>query len=76
MAMTFVFDDDEMQRAKDKGINFTRLKDTTEESLNKMLNDSIINIFMPFLKEEKENEEIRQDFHNQIIMREIWSGKK
>ena len=74
MAIIFVFTDDEEARAKALGVNYMHLKDTSIESLEKMINDPFVLIFMPFLKSKKEIEEIRANFKNQVAMREIWKA--
>jgi hypothetical protein len=74
MAIIFVFTDEEEQRAKELGVNYFKLKDTTDKSLDNFLNNSILLMFMPFLNDPKEKEELRTNFNNQVIMRKIWKG--
>jgi len=74
MAVVFVFTDEEEARAKKLNVNYMRLHGETDEALNKMLDDVSIKIFMPFLSDSKEREELFTNFHNQIVMRNIWKG--
>ena len=76
MAIVFVFNDEEDNRAKELGVNVMKLKDTTDESLTAMLNEPMVAIFMPFLQEKEEKEKLFENFHNQIAMRKIWTGKE
>lgn len=75
MAVVFVFTDEEEKRAKKLGVNIIKLKDTKIETLQKLISDPITLIFMPFFKDKKELEELETNFRNQVVMREIWSGK-
>jgi hypothetical protein len=76
MAIVFVFNDEEDNRAKELGVNVMKLKDTTDESLTHMLNEPMVAIFMPFLQEPEEKKKLFDNFHNQIVMRKIWTGKE
>ena len=75
MAIIFVFTDREQERAKELGVNHVRLYDTSKESFDKMLNDPMIKIIMPFLSDEKERRELEINFGNQVMMRKIWRGE-
>lgn len=76
MAIVFVFTDREEERAKELGVNHVRLYDTSMESLDKMLNNPILKIVMPFLSDEKERRELIINFQNQVAMRKIWLGEE
>lgn len=75
MAKVFVFTDEEEARAKEMEVNYFRLKDTSDESLEAVWKDPFITIFMPFLLEKEQQDKIMMDFHNQIAMRKIWKGE-
>jgi len=75
MAIVFVFTDEEDKRAKEHGVNTIKLKDTKIETLQEFVSDPFVTIFMPFFKDKKELEELETNFRNQVLMREIWSGK-
>ena len=74
MAITFVFTDEEENRAKKMDINYMRLEHTTEEDLFNTIDDPFMSILMPFFKDTHERELLVQDFKNQVIRRKVWTG--
>lgn len=76
MVIVFVFDDEENQRATAMGVNTIKLPEATDEQVEEFIDSPMTKMFMPFLQNAEERKKLMDDFHNQHVMREIWSGKR